>query len=219
MSAPESARLPARPLFLVLDGLDGCGKSTQARRLTETLGKVRAAVGAQPPLHLREPGGTRLGEALRGLLLDRGQAPRPAVEVLLFAASRRQMLEEAVAPALAAGRDVVCERFHASTFAYQAVAGGQDEEAVLALLECWAGEPRPDVEWILDLEPEEALARRGGARDRIEDLGLAHQRRVAEGYRRYAGRVDRARRIDARCGEEQLAALLWEDLTRAVDRT
>ena len=104
---------PGRARFIVLDGVDGCGKSTQARRLVEHLSKVRGVEA----LHLREPGSTRVGERIRELLLSHDHDLDPGVELLLFAAARRQTLRELVAPALAQGRDVVCERFHASTFA------------------------------------------------------------------------------------------------------
>lgn len=184
-----------RGRFLILDGLDGCGKTTQALRLVRALGRGRPS--AVQPLHLREPGSTAFGERLRALLLDRALAPRPAVEALCFAAARRQMLEELVAPALALGRDVVCERFHASTYAYQAFAGGLDEGALLELLATWAGEPLPDLELVLDLDAAEAAARRGADRDRIEDRGIAFQERVAEGFRRYVERAPRALRVDA----------------------
>ena len=109
----------ARGCFVVIDGVDGCGKTTQAGRLCRAL----AEAGRPEPLHLREPGSTRLGETLREILLGSEHAISPKVQSLLFAAARRQTLEELVEPALAAGRDVVCERFHPSTFAYQAVAG------------------------------------------------------------------------------------------------
>ena len=191
--------------FFVLDGVDGSGKSTQAERLVRAL----AQAGRGEALHLREPGGTGAGEALRKLLLARETVLCIEAETLLFAASRRQMLAEQVAPALEAGRDVVCERFHASTFAYQAVAGGLDPKAVLGLLEEWASDPLPDLELILTVDPARALGRRGGARDRIEDRGLVYQERVAEGYRRYAERVERAVLID---GEPSVDAVAHEIL-------
>ena len=115
---------------MVLDGIDGCGKSTQPRLLVTAL-EERWDGGV---LHLREPGSTAVGEALRGLLLSRDHDLGAAVETLLFTAARRQMLDEVVEPALAAGRAVICERFHPSTYAYQAVAGGLEPEAVLQLL-------------------------------------------------------------------------------------
>lgn len=171
--------------FIVLDGIDGCGKSTQAEWL---VGALRASTGGEV-LHLREPGSTEVGEAIRRILLSRELALGPAVEALLFAAARRQMLDEVVAPALEAGGTVVCERFHASTFAYQAVAGGLDEDSVIALLADWAGAPSPDLIVLLDVDVEAAGERRGAAGDRIEDRGRDFQRRVAAGYRRYAERA------------------------------
>ncbi|MBM3988277.1 MAG: dTMP kinase [Planctomycetes bacterium] len=168
--------------FLVLDGIDGCGKSTQARMLAEALTHSRGV----PALHLREPGGTKVGERIRELLLSREHELDAGVELLLFAAARRQTLRELVRPALAAGRDVVCERFHASTFAYQAIASGLPEDHVLSVLLRWADDPRPDTLILLDIDPDEAARRRAGFEDRIEAKGLEFQRRVAEGYRRFA---------------------------------
>ena len=172
-----------RGRFVVLDGIDGCGKSTQARELVRWL----EARGEQV-VHLREPGSTVVGEGLREILLSRASELSPAVETLLFAAARRQMLDELVEPALARGEHVVCERFHASTFAYQAVAGGQDEERVLELLKTWAGAPAPDAVVLLDVDPDAAGERRGAPGDRIEDKGVEFQRRVAAGFERYAER-------------------------------
>ena len=191
-----------RGRFVVLDGVDGCGKSTQARLLVERL----APDDGPGPVHLREPGSTVLGERVRALLLDRGVDLSAEVETLLFAAARRQMLDELVAPALAAGRDVVCERFHPSTFAYQAVAGGLDPEATLALLHGWAGVPEPDLVVLLETDVDEAAARRGAATDRIEDKGLGFQRRVAEGYRLYAELEPRVRVVDGSRPVAEVAA-------------
>ena len=168
--------------FLVLDGIDGCGKSTQARLLAEALTDARGV----PALHLREPGSTKVGERIREILLSREHELDPGVELLLFAAARRQTLRELVQPALAAGRDVVCERFHASTFAYQAFAGGLPEDDVLSVLLRWADEPRPDALILLDVDPAAAARRRAGPEDRIEAKGIEFQRRVAEGFRRFA---------------------------------
>ena len=170
--------------FVVLDGLDGCGKSTQAARLAAWF----TARCGRPALHLREPGSTAAGERIRALLLERETALDVDSQVLLFAAARRQMLVELVAPALGSGRDVVCERFHSSTFAYQGTAGGVDEERLLALLLAWANVPAPDLTVILTLEPQAAAERRG-ASDRFESRPPEFHRAVAEGYRRYAARV------------------------------
>ncbi|HTF88296.1 MAG TPA: dTMP kinase [Planctomycetota bacterium] len=191
----------ARPVFVVLDGIDGCGKTTQARLLAKALSTRRG----REAVHLREPGSTPLGERIRELVLSREFEIASASETLLFAAARRALLDQRVAPALASGSDVVCERFHASTFAYQSVAGNLDEAKVLDLLHTWAGKPAPDLTVILDLEPRAALARRKTPGDRIEDRGLAFQEAVAMGYRRYAKLDPLARLVDADAAEELVA--------------
>jgi dTMP kinase len=201
---------PRGARFVVLDGVDGCGKSTQAQLLVERLARTRA----RAPLHLREPGGTAAGEALRELVLARRFDLDPGVELLLFAAARRQMLREKVEPALREGRDVVCERFHPSTFAYQACAGGLPEREVLELLERWAGSPEPDLVVLLELDPREAARRRGQPLDRIEDKGLAFQERVAQGYRRYAELSSRAVVVDARGSRDDVARRVAEVVLR-----
>lgn len=200
---------PARSRFLVLDGVDGCGKSTQAERLAAWL---RAQ--GRAPLHLREPGSTAAGERIRSVLLEPGVAIGAAAETLLFAAARRQMLDELVRPALGAGRDVVCERFHPSTFAYQAVAGDLDEERVLELLDRWAGEPAPDRVLLLDLSPEEAARRAPRATDRIEARGIDFQRRVARGYRRYAELRPDTAVVDATGTPDEVEARIRAELGR-----
>ena len=198
-------------MFVILDGVDGCGKSTQASRLVAAL--AAECPPERAPLHLREPGSTAVGERVRALLLDREHELSPEVETLLFCAARRQMLDELVRPALAAGRDVVCERFHPSTYAYQAIAGGLDPADVLGLLNQWAGDPAPDLILIFELPVEEALARRGASSDRIEDKGADFLRRVAEGYRAYAAADHRARCVDATASPEGVA----REVRRLVD--
>jgi dTMP kinase len=202
------------PRFLVLDGIDGCGKSTQAARLARRLTREWGG----EVLTLREPGGTAAGERIRALLLDPKPALAPAAQVLLFAAARRQMLEERVVPALERGLHVVCERFHASTFAYQGWAGGVGGQDVLALLDAWAGAPAPDLELILDLDPGQAAPRRGD-RDRFEAREASFHRRVAEGYREYAGRVGRAVLVSAEGSEQEVEDRLWEEVLREGHRT
>lgn len=199
-----------RGRFFVLDGVDGCGKSTQAALLCERLD----AAGQEPALHLREPGGTQLGEALRGLLLSREFEIEAGVESLLFCASRAQMLSEQVEPALAAGRHVVCERGNPSTFAYQCAAGELDEKQVLALLGTWAGSPEPTLEILLGVDVGRAGERRGASGDRIEDKGLEFQAAVALGYERYFELSDGASRVLKVSGEgsaEDVAELVWKE--------
>jgi dTMP kinase len=199
-------------VFVVLDGIDGCGKSTQARRL---VARFEREFGARP-VHVRDPGTTAVGERVRAILLDRELELAAGTEALLFCAARAQMLAEVVAPALAEGRTVVCERFHAATFAYQAVAGGLKEKDVLTLLRTWAGAPRPDVEVILELEPERAAERRSTTADRIEAKGLDFQRRVAVGMARYVELVPQARCVDARGEEADVEERIFAEVRRAV---
>lgn len=190
--------------FIVLDGVDGCGKSTQARLLTEALQARR-----EPALHVREPGSTGVGERLRELILSREYDLDAGVEALLLLAARRQMLREVVAPALERGEHVVCERFHSSTFAYQAVAGGLGEPAVLELFR-WAASPEPDHLVLLELSPDEAQRRAGPAGDRIEARGVEFQREVAAGYRRYAEVFPGTLRVDASGSPEEVQARIQE---------
>ncbi len=204
-----------RGRFFVLDGVDGCGKSTQAQLLCEHLERDKRGA----PLHLREPGGTRLGEALRALLLSREFEISAGVEALLFCASRAQMLREQVEPALAEGRHVVCERFNPSTFAYQCAAGDLDEKRVLQLLETWAGSPRPDLELLLQVDVQQAALRRGAAEDRIEDKGLTFQAAVAKGYQRYfelAQGGGRVVQVAGQGGAEDVSKLVWKEVQRVL---
>jgi dTMP kinase len=177
-----------RGRFLVLDGIDGSGKSTQAALLVESL-RARG----REVVHLREPGSTAFGESVRVLLLAREQAIDPGAEALLFCAARRQMLLERVAPELARGAWIVCERFHGSTLAYQGVAGGVGFERVAGLLDAWAAEPRPDLVLVLDLAPSSVAARQKRVADRFEARGLAYQELVAKGFQLYAERGAAAR--------------------------
>jgi dTMP kinase len=173
--------------FWVLEGMDGCGKTTQAELLVAAL-----TAAGHNPLHLREPGSTGLGEGLRAMLLDSQREDwDPRSEALLFFAARNQLLHEEVAPALAAGRDVVCERFTPSTLAYQ----GQTAELrqwVLDLDRLVVSKvQRPQCVFILDLAAEVSFARVGGeageaGHDSFESRGLSFQERVREGYLAYA---------------------------------
>ena len=194
------------PKFLVLDGVDGCGKSTQAELLVARLKKETGGAVA----HLREPGTTKVGESLRTLLLDASVELLPQVEVLLFLAARRTLLHECVQPALDRGEWVVCERFHGSTFAYQGIAGGLGGKETLELCQKQAGDREPDLELILDLPLPEALGRRGLEGDRIENQGSKYQLQVAEGFRQYLEVAPRARRVSASGGPEEVAERVWQ---------
>lgn len=169
-------------MFVTFEGIDGAGKSTQARMLAEALGS--------DTLLLREPGGTELGERLRTLLKDPEIALTARTELLLFAAARAELVARAIKPALAAGRDVVCDRFYDSTVAYQGIARGVGERLVVDINEVAIDGTRPDHTVLLRMEPELALERgndRGdfGA-DRFESEGQEFQRRIAEAFDKIA---------------------------------
>ncbi len=201
---------PSPGRFIVLDGVDGCGKSTQAKRLVQALCE-RSGLDV---VHLREPGSTSLGEALRSLLLSRDQDMGPEVESLLFCAARRQMLDDLVRPALERGQWVVCERFHPSTLAYQGAAGGVPMDALVQLLMTWAGDPQPDCILILDLDPSAAKRRRGLSSDRIEDKGHVFQERVAEAMRDYTQHNSTAALIAGTGSPDEVAQRVLAEVDR-----
>jgi dTMP kinase len=168
--------------FISLEGVDGSGKSTQAVMLAEALRERGHDV-----VHVREPGGTPLGESVREVVL--GPDPMsPWAEAFLFAAARAQLVADIIAPALAGGAWVVADRFLDSSLAYQGVARGLGVEAVAAINAPGIGSTMPDLTLVLDNAPGAAVDRRAGrgSVDRIEDEGEALQESVAEGYREVA---------------------------------
>lgn len=176
---PTGAR---RGIFITLEGPDGGGKTTQARLLVERLN--RAGV---PAVHTREPGGTPIGEAIRGLILSPANDVADATEVLLYAAARAQNVEQVIRPALAEGRVVIGDRYVDSSLAYQGFALGRGVEAVRQVNAFATGGLLPDFTLLLDVQPEEGLARVGGrcqgeAVDRIEQRKLDYHRKVREYY-------------------------------------
>ncbi|MCP5023908.1 MAG: dTMP kinase [bacterium] len=198
--------------FFVLDGMDGCGKTTQSQRLVQ---RLQDETG-QEVLHLREPGSTPVGESLRALLLNSEVHLLPEVEVLLFLAARRTLLHDLVEPALKAGKHVVCERFHASTFAYQGVAGGLGGEQVLSLCREQIKGPYPELEVILGMPLGLALKRRGAGTDRIENQGDAYHSKVASGYRQYAELAANARWVDATASKDEVSEAVWLEVQVAL---
>jgi dTMP kinase len=166
--------------LIVLDGIDGCGKSTQLRLLTERL----RARGVEP-LCLREPGGTALGERVREILLDPATVACPVAELLAYQVARAQLVDQVLRPALSAGRTVLLDRFWYATVAYQAYGLGLDERTVRAAIAVAVGELRVDRAIYLRVPVALGAARRAAARnqpDRIEARGLAYLEKVASGY-------------------------------------
>lgn len=188
--------MSSRGLFITVEGIDGCGKSTQARLIAAAL---KAA--GHDVLRLREPGGVKISEQIRAILLDPANAEMGDVcELLLYEAARAQLVHQVIRPALAAGKTVVCDRFYDSTTAYQAFADGLDRNMVSQANELAVDGCRPDLTLVFDLPVEDALRRRSGreAEDRLELKGLEFQERVAAGFRAVAvDEPDRVKLIDA----------------------
>ena len=168
--------LPGR--FIVLDGPDGCGKSTQMSRMKAFC--LRFGIEME---HVREPGGTTIGEQIREILLDSAN-DRMVVrtEMLLYMASRSQLIAERIRPALDANRFVLADRFISSTLAYQGTGGGLSPEEIMSVGDVTTAATRPDLVVILDVDTEIASTRISGELDRMERKGRAFHERVRAGY-------------------------------------
>jgi dTMP kinase len=169
-------------MFVTFEGLDGCGKTTQAVLLADALRGDGVEV-----VSTREPGGTPLGEAIRDLVLHGGHVA-PWAEAALYAASRAQHVDGVIRPALERGATVVCDRYIDSSVAYQGVGRGLGLEEVLALNLAVVGGLLPDRTVLVEIDPETAAERVGSSGDRIERDGIALWRRVADAYRTLAER-------------------------------
>lgn len=164
-------------MFISLEGVDGSGKSTQARLLVEALGSETVAI--------REPGGTDAAERIRELLADPALELEPLAELMLFCAARADLTERVIRPALEAGRDVVSDRFSDSSVAYQGVARGLGVGEVISLCDAATDGLWPDLTLLMRIDPEVGLGRAEGE-DRFEVEGLELQRAVAAAYEEIA---------------------------------
>lgn len=208
---PHSSRA-ARGRFLVFEGPEGAGKSTQIARL-----KGRLEALGRRPLLTREPGGTPAGEAIRKVLLDPGHEIEPLAEFLLYSAARAQHVNDVIRPALEQGTDVISDRFTGASVAYQGYGRGLDLDLVYTLNATATGGLRPDRTLLLDLEPGRGLARATAraAKDRLELAGLDFHQRTREGFLQQASADPTWVVINADADEESVAASVWaavEDL-------
>jgi dTMP kinase len=199
--------------FITLEGGEGVGKSTQAKRLAEAL----RALGVEVVL-TREPGGSPGAEAIRSLLLE-GEGDRWSMpsEALLFAAARADHVSRTIRPALEAGQWVICDRFLDSSRAYQGLAGGMGDEAILQLHQTGSSGFLPERTLVLDLADEEAMARvharDGGEADRIGGRDARFHSAVVNAFRSFAEQEPgRVRLIDASGDAEQVTERLVEAL-------
>jgi dTMP kinase len=178
-------------MFISLEGIDGSGKTSQARLLA-------AALGGEVVL-VREPGGTKTGERIRDLLKDPDLELEPLSELLLFCAARAELVSQVIGPAQERGQDVVCDRFSDSSVAYQGIARGLGAERVEEICDLATGGVWPDLTILLRIDPERAATRIGRRKaDRFEGEGIELQRLVAEGYEELARRhPERVRVVEA----------------------
>jgi len=200
--------LAKRGLFITFEGTEGSGKTTQ----TELLGEWLAS---RDPVVVREPGGTELGEQIRDVLLYKGMDIDPEAEMYLFMASRRQLIAEAITPALTAGQIVIADRYQDSTLAYQGGARG--------LPTVWPPTfPRPDITFLLEGPVETGLTRHeqaGRAKDRMEREALEFHRKVAEAYDRLAAaEPKRFVRLDATGSRDKIHLEVRDHLKRLLER-
>ncbi|SNT76119.1 dTMP kinase [Paracoccus seriniphilus] len=192
-------------MFISFEGIDGCGKTMQSALLAQALRDEGRQV-----VHTREPGGSKGAEEIRRLLVEgHGERWSPETECLLFTAARRDHLERTIMPALEQGQTVITDRFADSTRIYQGAARADLRDVVDRLHALMIG-TEPDRTFILDIDPEIALARgnaRGGNEDRFESLGLKFQQKLATGFRSLAREFpQRVRLIDASGTADEVAA-------------
>jgi dTMP kinase len=202
--------------FIVLEGIEGSGKSTQAARLVERL-RARGV----PCVLTREPGGTALGEEIRALLLH-GGAMSPVSELLLMLAARATLLAEVVRPALAAGQLVVADRYSLSTLAYQGYGRGIDLDAVRQAIRVATDGLVPDVTVLLEVPMAVSEVRRAASRagaDRIERAGTDFHERVREAYRLLAGTEAGIVRVNGEGSEDEVEARIHGELARRLPET
>jgi dTMP kinase len=195
-----------RGLFLAFEGPEGAGKSTQIAHLAARLrGHGRRVVTT------REPGGTPAGDRIREVLLDPSLRIDPLPEFLLYASARAQHVREVIRPALEDGADVLCDRFAASSVAYQGYGRGLDPVWVAGVNDVATDHLVPDATLLLDLPVEVGLARIAarGATDRLERADRAFHRRVRDGFLRLAAETPGWTIVDAGAGEETVAERVW----------
>lgn len=196
-----------RGVFITMEGGEGVGKSTQARMLADRLRAAGATV-----TETREPGGTPVGDRIRALLLDPEAHMSPATELLLYEASRAEIVSAVIEPALARGEVVISDRFYDSTIAYQAYGRGLDVDLICALNWNATGGLRPDLTVYLAMPLEAAMPRatQGGA-DRMESESLAFHAKVLDGFEQIAsGEPERVLRVDAGGSVEEVAGRVWD---------
>jgi dTMP kinase len=200
-------------LFITFEGGEGCGKSTQSRLLLKKLHQQNI-----PVVLTHEPGGTALGNEIRkSLKRKRGSSISPQAELLLFAASRAQLVAELIRPALEEGKVVICDRFTHSTLVYQGYGRGLDLTAIEMVNNMATQNLKPDLAILLNISPEQGLTRKRSLRDRFESEDLSFHQRVREGYvKMAAAEPDRWLVIDASLPKGKIAEIIWDKVSKLL---
>jgi dTMP kinase len=202
--------------FITFEGGEGCGKSTQSRLLYRRLNKL-----AIPALLVHEPGITKLGKKITSLLKwSKDIAISPVSELLLFNASRAQLVEEIIRPNLKKGVVVLCDRYTDSTTAYQGYGRGVDLETVITVNKTGMQEIKPDLTILLDIAVEDGLKRKKDKKpDRFETENVGFHRRVREGYLKLAGEEPkRWLVIDALKNKDEIAGIIWQRISSLISK-
>jgi len=206
-------------MFITFEGLDFSGKSTQAKLLVERLKKAKHVVR-----FLREPGGTKISERIREILLDKSHLEMTeAAELLLFSASRTQLVAEVIVPALQRGEIVVCDRYYDSTTAYQGYGRGFNLEAVRHINKIATAGTDPDLTILVDIPVEEIERRKAAAGmtfDRMESAGREFYERVRKGYLDIArNEPDRLVLVDGLASIDAVKTQVWQAVERRKEST
>ena len=203
-------------LFITFEGGEGSGKSLQTRALYRQLNRL-----AIPAILIHEPGSTVLGEKLTRLLKwARSTSISPMTELMLFNASRAQLLDEVVRPALQTGKIVICDRYTDSTIAYQGYGRRVDIETIRKVNSLATGTLKPDLTVLLDISPEAGFARKTGQEpDRFEQEDRAFHRRVRAGYLKLAEEEPRRWQvIDAALPKEKIKQMIWQKVSSLIEK-
>jgi len=200
-------------LFITFEGGEGCGKSTQSSLLLKRLEQRNI-----PAVLTHEPGGTALGNELRKVLKRRrGSSISPQAELFLVAASRVQLVAEVIRPALEEGKVVICDRFTYSTLVYQGYGRGLQLSFVETVNNIATQNLKPDLTILLDISPEQGLARKRSLKDRFELEDLSFHRRVREGYlKMVAAESERWLVIDASLPKGKITEIIWDRVSRLL---
>ena len=201
-------------LFITFEGGEGSGKSYHSRTLYRKLAGLRI-----PVVLIHEPGGTLLGNRIRRLLKQSCETPiSPLTELMLFNASRSQLVNDIILPDLKEGKVVICDRFTDSTLAYQSYGRGLDITSVETINQIASQGIKPHLTFLLDISPEIGLSRKqAGANDRFEREIIYFHRKVREGFLKIASEDSlRWRIIDATLSRNEVSRLIWDDVSQLL---